>query len=181
MVRCRRTIRAMHGSSSPLEAADTRGPRKLGQKIRRYVAGSVLATVCSEAAFLLLYGALEATPAVSSTVGWLAGAIPNYWLNRTWTWRRRGRPSLTGEVLPYVAIVLGTVLLAALATSLVDSALAGAAVSSGLRVTLVGATFLAVYGAVFLLRFFLLDQLFRRADARSPQGSVTAVSTNETV
>ncbi len=172
----------MHARSSPPDATDHRGSRKeLGQKIRRYVAGSALATVCSEAAFLLLYGAMEATPAVASTIGWLAGAIPNYWLNRTWTWRRRGRPSLTGEVLPYVAIVLGTVLLAALTTSLVDSALTGAQVASGLRLTLVGATFLAVYGAVFLLRFFLLDQLFRRAEGRSPQGNVTAVSTNETV
>ncbi|MGI8887633.1 MAG: GtrA family protein [Nocardioidaceae bacterium] len=172
----------MRGHPAPDVGKDKPGDRQeLGQKILRYLAGSVVATVCSEAAFLLLYGALEATPAVASAIGWLAGAVPNYWLNRTWTWRRRGRPSLTGEVLPYVAIVLGTVLLAAVTTSFVDAALAEGQVSSGVRLALVGGTFLMVYGVVFLLRFFLLDQLFRRADARSPQGNVRRVSANETV
>ncbi len=172
----------MRGHPSPTAARHHSGSRReLGSKIFRYAAGSVLAAVCSEATFLLLYGAFQATPAVASGIGWLAGAVPNYWLNRTWTWRRRGRPSLTRELLPYVAIVLGTLLIAVVATSAADAALAGGQVSEGVRVGLVGGTFLAVYGGVFLLRFFLLDQLFRRAPDSPPSGSVDSVSAKKSV
>lgn len=147
----------------PPTAGEPRGPdpaRGLGGKVLRYAAGSGVATVCSQGTFLALYGPLGAGPAVSSTLAWAAGAVPNYWLNRTWTWQRHGRPSLVHELLPYVAIVVVTVVLATLATSAADSALDGTDVSSGLRLVLVGAAFLGVYGAMFLLRFFLLDRLF---------------------
>lgn len=143
------------------EVARASRSRGLGGRVARYAAGSVVATVCSEVAFLLLYGSLGAAPAVASVGGWLAGAVPNYWLNRSWTWQRRDRPSLTRELAPYAAIVLVTLGLAALATTAADRVFAAAGVSSHARLVLVGGTFLAVYGAVFVLRFVLFDRLFR--------------------
>lgn len=131
-------------------------------KAARYAGGSVVATVCSELAFVLLYGPLHVTPGWSSVVAWLAGAVPNYWLNRAWAWRRRGRPSLRAELLPYALIVGFTLVLATLATRAADGALAGADISSGVRVSLVAATFFGVYVVMFVLRFFLFDRLFAR-------------------
>ena len=149
--------------ASPAGANSTTPRRELRGRVVRYAAGSVVATVCSEVAFLLLYGLVQASPAAASILAWLAGAVPNYWLNRNWTWKRRGRPSLTGELLPYMGIILATLLAATVATTLVDRALESASTSSGVRVALVGGTFLASYGVVFVLRFFLLDKLFGRA------------------
>ncbi len=164
---------------SPRPTGDGRAGsrREAVAKVARYTTGSVVAAGCSEVAFLLLYGAFDATPAVASVVGWLAGAVPNYWLNRSWTWRRRGRPSLRYELVPYVAIVLGTVALATVATTLVHRALEGAGVAGEVRLLGVGGTFLAVYAAVFLLRFYLLDQMFRRAP--SAPATVGATSAPE--
>jgi putative flippase GtrA len=154
--------------------------RELGTKVLRYAAGSVVATVCSEVTFVVLYGVMHTTPVVASTLGWLAGALPNYWLNRSWTWRRTGRPSLTREILPYVAIVLGTLLVAAVSTSAVDRALSGTSTSHAVRVLLVGGTFLGVYGLVFLVRFFLLDRLFSAAPVtRAAPGTVGPMSAEE--
>lgn len=149
------------------------GRTPLVRRLLRYVAGSGIATVCSEVAFLLLYGPLQASPGVASVVGWLAGAVPNYWLNRSWTWGRRGRPDLVRELLPYVAIILITLGLATVATTAVHRALEGADVSSDVRLVLVGGTFLAVYGVVFVVRYVLLDLLFRRALGPSDQTKET--------
>ena len=172
----------MRARPAPTAGSDRAGSRReLVAKILRYFTGSVVAAVCSETTFLLLYGALTTSPAVASSLGWLAGAIPNYWLNRTWTWRRRGRPSLTREILPYVAIILGTLLLAAFTTSVVDAALVKDGTSDGWRLVLVGGTFLGVYGVVFLLRFLLLDQLFRRGDVSPAPDSLGPVSAKEPV
>jgi putative flippase GtrA len=139
-----------------------------------YAAGSVVATASSEATLLLCYGVLGLSAAVSSVVAWLAGAAPNYWLNRTWTWGRRGRPSLRRELLPYVAIIVTTVVLAALATGAVDRWLRASASSSTTRLVLVGGTFLGVYVVMFVVRYVLLDRLFAHlsgADRIPTQGS----------
>jgi putative flippase GtrA len=133
-------------------------PHGLRTTLLRYGAGSVVATVCSEITFVVLYGVFGATTTVSSVLGWLAGAVPNYWLNRSWTWGRRGRPSLTGEVLPYALVVLVTLGLAITATAAADAALSGA--HGWVRTVLVGGTFLLVYVVMFLLRFVLFDRLF---------------------
>jgi putative flippase GtrA len=139
--------------------------KELVGKVLRYAAGSVVATVCSEVTFVLFYGGLQATPAIASCVAWFAGAVPNYWLNRTWTWKRRGKPSLTREILPYIAIILLTLFIAIIATTTVDDVISRGPVAARVRVAAVGGTYLGVYGVMFLLRFFLLDSLFRRAGA----------------
>ncbi len=160
--------------SSPASLVAVRRSRRamLTLKVARYTGGSVVAAICSETAFVLMYGVFHATPVWSSGVGWVAGALPNYWLNRSWTWRQQGRPSLRHEVLPYVAIIIATLVLAMFVTRTVDGWLQGSEVSSGVRVFLVAGAFLGVYVVMFLIRFLLLDRMFARLDrvvaAREP-------------
>ena len=133
------------------------------RKLSTYTAGSVVAAGCSELALLLCYAVLHLPPAVAALVGWLCGAVPNYWLNRRWTWRRRGRPDARRELLPYVLIVLGTLAMAMLVTRAVDAGLSDAGAAA--RTTWVAAAFLGVYVVMFLLRYLLLDRLFGRLEA----------------
>ncbi len=61
--------------------------------ISRFAAASVVATGISQVVFLLSYS-LGATPVVSTVLAWLAGAIPNFTLNRrTWGGGGRGAPA----------------------------------------------------------------------------------------
>ncbi len=136
----------------------------MSERVRRlstYTAGSVIAAACSELALVVCYGLLDLAPAVSSTIAWVAGAVPNYWLNRSWTWRRKGRPSFIRELLPYLAIILVTLVVAALVTKGVDSWLRDADVSGTARTVAVAAAFLGVYVIMFAVRYLLLDRLFR--------------------
>jgi putative flippase GtrA len=64
----------------------------LGSKLLRYLGSSLVATVCSELTFVVLYGPCHVGTAYASLLAWLAGAVPNYWLNRRWAWQRTGRP-----------------------------------------------------------------------------------------
>jgi putative flippase GtrA len=151
------------GSSAPVRGTRST-PDGTPGKILRYVGGSVVAAVCSEVTLVVLYGLLHVPPGPASCLAWLAGAVPNFWLNRNWTWRRRGRPDLRREVLPYVAIILVTLLLATLLTAAVDHWARDSATGSAARVVLVAATFLGVYVVMFVLRFLLLDRLFSRLE-----------------
>ncbi len=140
-------------------------------KLVRYAAGSGVATACSEGVFLLVYGPLGGSTTLASVLGWLAGAIPNFWLNRNWAWGRSGRPDLVREVLPYVAIILATLGLAVLATGAADRALQSTSLSAEARTLVVGTVFLLVYVAVFVIRFLLLDRLFGSPDPAAPRGN----------
>jgi putative flippase GtrA len=113
------------------------GRSDLFRRVFRYGAGSIVAVVCSQATFLVLYGPVHASTTVSSTLAWLAGAVPNYWLNRSWTWGRRGRPSLGRELVPYAAIILGTLGLAIVATAAAAAALEGTSLSDAARTLIV--------------------------------------------
>ena len=153
--------------SSSIAVQDrARASADLPGKVLRYVGGSVVAAACSELTLVVLYGVLHLPPAVSSCAAWLAGAVPNSWLTRSWTWRRRGRPSLRREVLPYVTVIAVTLLLAAVATAAVDAWVRDGSWSAPVRVGLVAGTFLAVYVGMFALRFALLDRLFTGLAAR---------------
>src|SRR3712207_7324683 len=156
---------AVGSSAAPRAAHGTPGGRR-GTALR-YLGGSVVAAGCSEVALVVLYGLLHVAPGPASALAWLAGEVPNYWLNRSWTWRRRGRPDLRREVLPYVVIIMVTLLLATVLTAGVDRWSRDAATGSTTRVVLVAGTFLGVYGAMFVLRFALLDRLFTRLDRPS--------------
>ena len=149
--------------------ADTQTPRMSGRvrRLTTYTAGSVIAAGCSEVALVVCYGLLDLAPGVSSTIAWVAGAVPNYWLNRSWTWQRKGRPSFVREVLPYVAIILVTLVLAAVVTKGVDSWLRDAEVSGSTRTVAVAVAFLGVYVIMFAVRYLLLDRLFRPEQERT--------------
>jgi len=139
-----------------------------GVKLSKYTAGSVVATVCSEVVFLVVY-AVGLGSVAATVLGWLAGAVPNYFLNRNWTWGRKGRHSLRREVLPYAAIVLVTVAVASLTTHGAGLLVPKLTDQHWLQVGLVGAVFLATYGILFVGRFVLLDRLFHgRRDSRQP-------------
>lgn len=136
------------------------GRSDLFRRLFRYGTGSIVAVVCSQATFLILYGPVHASTTVSSTLAWLAGAIPNYWLNRSWTWGRRGRPPVTQELLPYAAIVLGTLGLAIAATAAVAAVLDGTSITDAAQTLIVAGTYFLVYVVMFGFRFLLFDRLF---------------------
>ena len=140
----------------------------------RYTGSSVIAGVISEAVFVVAYW-FGAVPLVASLLAFVAGAVPNYLMNRYWAWQRRGRPDRTREVLPYVVIVVVTALTAILVTTAADRWVRDHVAAHALQVTLVGAAFLATYGAMFVLKFVLFDRfIFVERAAGTPDTKSTA-------
>ena len=136
-------------------------------RVARYGVGSVVATVCSQVTFLVLYGPVGASTTVTSILAWLAGAIPNYWLNRSWTWGRSGRPSMRKELVPYAAVILGTLCLAILATDLGAALLDRTSISHATQTLLVWGIYFLVYVVMFGFRFLLFDRLFGTSETVS--------------
>lgn len=152
--------------STSAERADQ--PRRYRHLLSRFAAASLVATGVSQVVFLLSYS-LGAAPVVATIAAWLAGAVPNFALNRR-TWGGRGRVGLRGQLVRYGAISVGTALLAAGATHLAEG-LAQSIFpdSGGARVAVVWAAFAGTYAVTFVLKFVLVDRLvFTRDRSHSP-------------
>ncbi|RKT86244.1 Putative flippase GtrA (transmembrane translocase of bactoprenol-linked glucose) [Saccharopolyspora antimicrobica] len=143
-------------------APQVTGAKRYWHLLSRFAAASVVATAISQLVFLLVY-ALGAAPVAATITAWLAGAIPNFTLNRR-TWGSTGRAGLRGEILRYAIISVTTALLAALATHNAETlAQTSFPDTRSAQVAVVWGAFLGTYAVMFVIKFFLVDRLvFRR-------------------
>ncbi len=126
------------------------GRESLAARLSRYTAGSIVAFAVSEVALIVFFGAGLVGAAAASVLAFVAGAIPNYFLNRSWVWKRRGRISVHRELVPYVLVSVVTLAVAAIATS---AAAAAAPSGRGAETLFVAAAYLATYGLLFVAKF----------------------------
>lgn len=124
-------------------------------KLIKFGLGSVVAALCSALAFALCYGTglLSTTPA--SAVAFVAGAIPNYYLNRRWAWQRQGRVDFWREIVLYAVISLVSFAASAAATGAASRA--AQHLDSSVRTALVTGAYVATYGVLFFAKFICYE------------------------
>jgi putative flippase GtrA len=133
----------------------------------RFAAGTVVSTACSQLTFVLLFGVLDASAAVSGAAAFLAGAVPNFLIHRFWTWRRSGPVEMSREVVPYLAVIAFSGLAAIGITTSVDWLVDGTIDDHAVHTAVLAVAFTLSYLPLFVLKFALLDRLvFGCADRR---------------
>jgi putative flippase GtrA len=143
-----------------------------------YAAGSLIATVCSEVVLVAGYALLGLGPQVASVVAWVAGALPNYLLNRRWAWRERGPSPLVRETLPYWLITLATAALAIGVTTAADGWVSHAVTGRADRSFALGVIYQSTYVLAFAIKFLIFDGWVfsgKRSAASAESGVVEAV------
>jgi putative flippase GtrA len=142
---------------------------RLGVRLGRYTLGSAVALATSEVAFVACYGTGLLGTTASSAVAFVAGAIPNYVLNRSWAWGRRGRVRVGREVVLYAVVSLVSFTASAVATGWMSNFARHVTTSRNLRTALVAGAYLATYGVLFIAKFVVF-QLVIFPDAKNPPG-----------
>ena len=125
-------------------------------RLTRFAISSVLAAATSAVVFPILY-VLGASTTACSIGAFVAGAIPNWTLNRRWTWKVEGRVAFGREICAYVVISASTLLALSLATGWTNHLVSGIPAHHGIRVLLVTASYFAVLAILYGLRFFLYE------------------------
>jgi putative flippase GtrA len=141
----------------------------------RYTVGSAICFGISELVFVVLFGPDLLGARGAAIVASVAGIIPGYFLNRSWTWGRRGRSDFWREVVPYWATALISTGLAALGTGAANALFASQ--PRGARTIIDAAAYMLVYGVLFVAKFVIFQRwLFAPpAAASSPVGDVPGV------
>jgi putative flippase GtrA len=152
---------ALRNSSLGVRLANTRFARLITQsplraRITRYTLGSIVAAGTSAIVFALLYVMGVGTTACS-IVAFIAGAIPNWILNRRWAWRVEGRIAIGREVVAYVIVSVLTLFITAETTAWTQRHVQSIPAHHGIRVLLVTASYLAVFAVLFVARFAVYE------------------------
>jgi putative flippase GtrA len=128
----------------------------LGARITRYTLGSLVAAATSAVVFAVLY-VMGASTTACSVSAFVAGAIPNWILNRRWAWKLHGRVAFGREILAYVVVSAVTLVLSSLSTAWTQRHVQSIPAHHGIRVALVTASYLAVFALLFVARFAIYE------------------------
>ena len=134
------------------------GASKLSAKIARYAIGSMIALGTSVVVFALLYVAGVGTT-LDSVAAFVAGAVPNWILNRKWAWKMDGRVEVAREVVGYTIVSLLALLAASAGTGWTQSWVKlHVASHHGYRVILVTGAYVLVQALLFVVKFVVYDR-----------------------
>ena len=123
-------------------------------KLAKYSAASLVAVPVGLSVFVVLNGPLGWGPIAANLVSVSIGAIPNYLINRRWTWHQTGKNRLWGEVVPFwVMSGLG---------ALVSLWTVNYADNRWHNTTYNAIAQLVGFGIVWLAKFLVLDKLMWR-------------------
>jgi putative flippase GtrA len=131
--------------------------RVLKRRLARFAISSAVAATTSAVVFPILY-VLGASTTACSVTAFAAGAIPNWTLNRRWTWKVEGRVAFGREVLAYLVISATTLVILSLVTGWTNGLVKHhVAPGHGLRALLVTLSYFSVLAVLYAARFFLYE------------------------
>ena len=155
-------------------------------KLTKYAIGSLIALLASVVVFAVMDW-LGIRTGIDSAAAFIAGAIPNWVLNRKWAWRMEGRAEFMREILAYSVISVLVWAASTWATGNTQNWARDHIVrGSGLQVIVTTAAYVLVQAVFFVVKFVIYDKwVFGgrsriRATVRSRHQVWTAARANRT-
>ncbi len=127
-------------------------------KLTKYAIGSVVALTTSVIVFAVMDW-LKIRTGIDSAAAFVAGAIPNWVLNRKWAWKMEGRAEFLREIVAYTVISMLVWAASTWATGNTQNwARHHIASGSGLQVIVTTAAYVAVQAVFFAVKFVIYDK-----------------------
>lgn len=128
------------------------GRRPWIAKLAKYSTASLAGVVTSMSTLFLMLEVFDVAPVPSNITAVTIGAIPNYLINRAWTFKKRGAHSFTREVLPFWGMAILGLIISTIAV-------AWAAGRYDENTLILMAANVGSFGLLWVGRFFILDRL----------------------
>jgi putative flippase GtrA len=90
------------------------------KKLVKYSSASAAGVLVGQTTLIFCLEALEWPALAANLASVTLGAIPNYTINRYWTWQQSGKNRLWGEVIPFWVMSAAGALLSMLAVAFAD-------------------------------------------------------------
>ena len=124
------------------------------RKLMKYSTASIVAIAVGQPVFWIFNGALGWGAISSNLVSVSAGAVPNYLINRRWTWSQTGKNRLWGEIVPFWVMSALGMILSLIAVDYAEERWDSTAINSMAQ--------LAGFGVLWIAKFLVLDKVMWR-------------------
>jgi putative flippase GtrA len=143
----------------------------LGLRFGRFAVAAISAFVTTEVVLTICAGPLSLSATWSSLVAWFSGALVSYVLSR-WAWKRKGRPSVLRETVPFWIVSGMVVAILWLATKFAYHAATWADLHGVERIGFVDLIYGVANLGTFLLRFLFFHYVLFAASPGRPAPAV---------
>ena len=144
---------------------------KLGIRFGRFTVAAISAFATTEVVLTICAGPLQLSATWASLIAWFSGALVSYVLSR-WAWKRKGRPNLLKETLPFWIVSAMVVAILWVATKFAYHAAAWLGLTGVGRVLFVDLVYGVANLGTFLLRFLFFHYvLFAASVVQDPPGA----------
>ena len=130
-------------------ALDLRSPTI--KKLLKYSMASMVGVAVGQPVLWIFYGLLDWAAVPANLASVTAGAVPNYLINRRWTWHQTGKNRLWGEVVPFWTMSALGMILSLWAVSYAEDRWD--------TTVAVAIAQLSGFGVVWLAKFLVLDKV----------------------
>ena len=124
----------------------------LGIRFGRFAVAAISAFVTTEVVLTICAGPLALSATWASLIAWFSGALVSYVLSR-WAWKRKGRPNLLKETLPFWVVSAMVIAILWVATKFAYHAATWMNLTGVERVLFVDLVYGVANLGTFLLRF----------------------------
>ncbi len=124
----------------------------LGIRFGRFTVAAISAFVTTEVVLTICAGPLQLSATWASLIAWFSGALVSYVLSR-WAWKRKGRPNLLKETLPFWVVSAMVIAILWVATKFAYHAATWMNLTGVERVLFVDLVYGVANLGTFLLRF----------------------------
>jgi len=129
------------------------------KRIWKYASVSVISTLVTQIVLFLTYHVWAIASAMEcNVIATVVASVPAYYLNRTWTWGKRGKSQVWGEVVPFWSIALIAMVLSTGAVGLAAHNADRITHSSLDRALLVNGANLLTYAILWTVRYMVLNR-----------------------
>ena len=125
---------------------------KLGIRVGRFTIAAIAAFATTELVLTICAGPLALSATWASLIAWFSGALVSYVLSR-WAWKRKGRPNLLKETLPFWVVSAMVIVVLTLATKFAYHSASWMGLTGVARVLYVDLVYAVANVGTFLLRF----------------------------
>jgi len=159
-------------TSSSLGETLTRKVRStLGIRFGRFAVAAISAFATTEVVLTICAGPLQLSATWASLIAWFSGALVSYVLSR-WAWKRKGRPNLLKETLPFWVVSAMVVAILWVATKFAYHAAGWMTLHGVERVLFVDLIYGVANLGTFLLRFLFFHYVLFAGSAGRPGPAV---------
>ncbi|MGH9170079.1 MAG: GtrA family protein [Acidimicrobiales bacterium] len=137
----------------------------------KFATVSVITTIVSQTVLFVTFDVVSLASAMEcSAIATAVATIPAYWLNRTWTWEKRGRSSFWSEVLPFWLIAFIGLVLSTVAVGLAAHHADIISHKKDVKGVVVQAAYLLTYALIWVGRYTIFNRyLFGTRPERQDQ------------